>query len=98
MTVNATVTVAQAASVLVVPNAAVHTTNGTSTVTVYSGGQQVSTEVDPGLVGDTLTEIKGGLNEGDQVVLPTVRLSTSQRGNTFGGGGIRVGGGIRGGG
>lgn len=69
------------------------------TVLVYSGGQQVSTEVETGLVGDTLTEIKGGLNEGDQIVLPTVRLSNSQRGNTFGGGGIRVGGGgLRGGG
>jgi len=98
MTANATVTVAQASNVIVVPNAAVHTTNATTTVIVYSGGQQVSTEVETGLVGDTLTEIRGGLDEGDQLVLPTVRLSTTQKGNAFGGGGIRVGGGLRGGG
>lgn len=93
MTANVTVTVAQASNVLVVPNAAVQTVNGTPTVTVYSGGQQVSTEVEPGLVGDSTIEIKGGLNEGDRVVLPTPRLSGAQRS-----GGGRFGGGFRGGG
>jgi HlyD family secretion protein len=98
MTTNATVTVAQASNVLLVPNAAVQTVSGTPMVTVYSGGQQVSTEVEPGLVGDTTTEIKGGLKEGDRVVLPTPRLSgASSRSGTGrgGGGGIPV---FRGGG
>jgi HlyD family secretion protein len=99
MTANVTVTVAQASNVLVVPNAAVQTVNGTPTVTVYAGGQQVSTEVEPGLVGDTTTEIKGGLNEGDRVVLPTPRLSGTTRSGSGrvggGGGGIPV---FRGGG
>jgi HlyD family secretion protein len=93
MTTNASVTVAQASNVLVVPNAAVQTTGGTPTVTVYSGGQQVSTEVEPGLVGDTATEIKGGLKEGDRVVLPTPRLSgaSSRSGSgRVGGGGVPV--------
>jgi HlyD family secretion protein len=93
MTANVAVTVAQASNVLVVPNAAVQTVNGIPTVTVYAGGQQVSTEVEPGLVGDTTTEIKGGLKEGDRVVLPTPRLSGTTRsgaGRTGGGGGIPV--------
>jgi multidrug efflux pump subunit AcrA (membrane-fusion protein) len=93
MTANVTVTVAQASNVLLVPNAAVQTVNGTPTVTVYAGGQQVSTEVEPGLAGDTTTEIKGGLKEGDRVVLPTLRLSGTTRsgsGRSGGGGGIPV--------
>lgn len=89
MTTNATVTVAQASDVLVVPNAAVQTVSGTTTVTVYSGGQQVSTEVVAGLVGDTTTEIKGGLSEGERVVLPTLRASGTQKAGT----GTRGGGG-----
>ncbi len=60
MTANVTVTGAQANNVLVVPNAAIQTVNGTPTVTVYAGGQQVATEVEPGLAGDTTTELKGG--------------------------------------
>src|SRR5713101_5529455 len=93
MTANVTVTVAQANNVLVVPNAAIQTVNGTPSVTVYAGGQQVSTEVEPGLAGDTTTEIKGGLKEGDRVVLPTLRLSGTTRsgtGRSGGGGGIPV--------
>jgi membrane fusion protein, macrolide-specific efflux system len=93
MTANVTVTVAQASNVLVVPNAAVQTVNGTPMVTVYAGGQQVSTEVEPGLAGDTTTEIKAGLKEGDRVVLPTLRLSGTPRsgsGRSGAGGGIPV--------
>ena len=95
MTANVSVTVAQASNALLVPNAALQTVNGTPTVSVYRGGQQVSTEVETGLAGDTTTEIKGGLNEGDQVVLPTPRTSGTSRngGNSFGGGPIRGGGG-----
>ena len=102
MTVNAAVTVAQADNVVRVPNAAVHTAGGTTTVTVLSNGQQVPTEVVPGIVGDTYTEIKAGLNAGDKVVLPSLRTATTTSGGGFkggglgglgGGGGFRVGGG-----
>src|ERR1700674_5407803 len=101
MTVNASVTVAQADNAVRVPNAAVRTTGGTTMVTVLSKGQQVPTEVITGVVGDTYTEIKAGLNEGDTVVLPAIRTTTgttSNGGNLIRGGGGLGGGGVRGGG
>jgi len=99
MTANAAVTIAEADNVIRVPNAAVRTTGGTTMVTVLSQGQQVPTEVITGVVGDTYTEIKAGLNEGDTVVLPTLRTTGTTtggnllRGGGFGGGGFRVSGG-----
>ena len=101
MTANASVTVAQADNAVRVPNAAVRTTGGTTMVTVLSKGQQVATEVITGVVGDTYTEIKAGLNEGDTVLLPALRTTTGTtnnggnliRGGGFGGGGVRGGGG-----
>jgi len=99
MTANASVIVAQADNAVRVPNAAVHTTGGTTMVTLLSSGQQVATEVVTGVVGDTYTEIKAGLNEGDRVVLPSLRTTGAAtnggnlvRGGGFGGGGLRVGG------
>jgi multidrug efflux pump subunit AcrA (membrane-fusion protein) len=102
MTANASITVAQADNAVRVPNAAVHTQGGTTMVTVLSNGQQVATEVVTGVVGDTYTEIKAGLNEGDRVVLPALRTpgSTGTGGNLIrgGGGGFGGGGVVRGGG
>ena len=101
MTANAAVTVAQADNAVRVPNAAVHTTAGTTMVTVLTKGQQVPTEVITGVIGDTYTEIKAGLNEGDVVVLPTIRTTTgTTNGNSLirGGGGFGGGGVVRGGG
>ena len=101
MTANASITVAQADNAVRVPNAAVRTTGGTTMVTVLSKGQQVPTEVITGVVGDTYTEIKAGLNERDTVVLPALRTTTGT-GNSNnlvrGGGGFGGGGVIRGGG
>src|SRR5438445_157969 len=101
MTANAAVTVAQADNAIRVPNAAVQTQGGTTTVNVLANGQQVSTEVVTGIVGDSYTEIKAGLSEGDKVVLPALRTTGTSttnsnnllRGGGFGGGGIRSGGG-----
>ena len=101
MTANASVTVAQADNAVRVPNAAVRTTGGTTMVTVLAKGQQVPTEVITGVVGDTYTEIKAGLNEGDTVVLPAIRTTTGtgnsnnliRGGGGFGGGGVVRGGG-----
>jgi hypothetical protein len=69
---------------------------GQAYVNVYSGGQQVQTAIETGVVGDQFTEVTGGLNEGEQVVMPTIRTSTtsgSGRGGFGSGGGIRVGNG-----
>ena len=101
MTANASVIVAQADNAVRVPNAAVRTTGGTTMVTVLSKGQQVPTEVITGVVGDTYTEIKAGLNDGDTVVLPALRTTTGtgngsnlvRGGGGFGGGGVIRGGG-----
>ena len=95
MTANASVTVAQADNAVRVPNAAVRTTGGTTMVTVLSKGQQIPTEVITGVVGDTYTEITAGLNEGDVVVLPTIRTTTgaASSGNLLRGGGGGFGGG-----
>jgi multidrug efflux pump subunit AcrA (membrane-fusion protein) len=100
MTTNASVTTAEADSVLLLPNAAIRTTNGATAVTLLVNGQQVSTEVVVGLQGDSLTEVKAGLNEGQQVVLPTLRVTTTASGGTRGllGGGGGFGGGGRAGG
>ena len=99
MTANAAVTVAQVDNAVRVPNAAVHTQGGTTMVTVLANGQQVPTEVVTGVVGDTYTEIKAGLNEGDRVVLPALRTPTGTGGNLVrGGGGFGGGGIVRGGG
>jgi HlyD family secretion protein len=101
MTTNASVTVAQADNAVRVPNTAVRTSGGTSMVTVLSNGQQVATEVITGVVGDTFTEIKGGLNEGDTVVLPAIRTTTgttTNGNNLVRGGGLGGGGVVRGGG
>jgi multidrug efflux pump subunit AcrA (membrane-fusion protein) len=97
MTANASVVVAQADNAVRVPNAAVHTTAGTTMVTVYANGEQVPTEVVVGIVGDTTTEIKAGLNEGDRVVLPALRTGTTT-GTGAGAGGLLRGGGLGGGG
>ena len=99
MTVNAAITVAESDNVVRVPNAAVRTTAGTTMVTVLTNGQQVSTEVVTGVIGDTYTEIKAGLNAGDQVVLPSLRTTgTTTNGTVRGGslGGLGGGGGFRG--
>jgi HlyD family secretion protein len=96
MTANAAVTVAEADDVVRVPNAAVRTTGGTTMVTVLSNGQQLPTEVVTGVVGDTYTEIKAGLDAGTSVVLPSLRTTgTTTGGTTFRGGGL---GGLGGGG
>ena len=66
------VTTANAENVLYVPTAAVRTAGGQSTVTVLDGGKQVPKRVQVGVQGDQGTEIKSGLNEGDQVVIASL--------------------------
>jgi macrolide-specific efflux system membrane fusion protein len=95
------VTTASADNVLLVPTAAVRTAGGRSTVTVLSGGKQVPKVVETGAQGDQGTEIKSGLNEGDQVVIPDAGTGTGgggfPAGRFPGGGGIGGGAGAGGG-
>jgi HlyD family secretion protein len=96
MTANATVTVSKATNALSVPNLAITHAAGQAYVNAYAGGQQVQTPVETGVVGDQFTEVTGGLNDGEQIVLPTVKVTSgtgTNRGGGFGGGGVRVGAG-----
>ncbi|MHB8572764.1 MAG: efflux RND transporter periplasmic adaptor subunit [Candidatus Dormibacteria bacterium] len=95
MTSNAVVTVAQVDNAVAVPNAAITRSGGTATVVVQQGKDQVTTEVEPGLVGDSLTEVRAGLSAGDVVVLPSLHASSSSAAGRGGGGGL---GGLGGGG
>lgn len=64
------VTVATANSVLAVPSTALFTgQNNQTQVDVWSQGQAYATNVVIGSVGSTLTEIKSGLTQGEQVML-----------------------------
>src|SRR5215472_8478176 len=94
MTANATVTVSKVTGALVVPNLAISHLGTQAYVLVYANGAQTQTAVELGVIGDQFTQVTGGLNDGEQIVLPTVRSATgssTNRGGGFGGGG----GGIR---
>lgn len=91
-------------NVLLVPNAAVLTSGGVSTVRVLKNGQVSSIEVTIGESSDTQTEITSGLSEGDTVVTSAAvtGTSTTSSGGTspfsrsiFGGGGFGGGTAVR---
>jgi macrolide-specific efflux system membrane fusion protein len=95
------VTTSTAQNVLYVPTAAVRTAGGQSTVTVQQGGTQVVKRVQIGVQGGQGTEIKSGLNEGDEVVISTAAGgSNGSQTQTRPGGGVGggIGGGMGGGG
>ncbi len=99
----AVVTTASAANVLAVPATAITTSGTKHTVTAVVNGADVVTTVQVGVVGDSYTEVKSGLTEGEQIVLPVVRTSSTTGtrttdSNPFGGGaGGGPGGGTGGG-
>jgi multidrug efflux pump subunit AcrA (membrane-fusion protein) len=88
MTTNAAVVVAQAQSVLAVPNQAITRQGGQASVLVYADGQQVRTPIEIGIQGDTTSEVTAGLRAGDRIVLPAPRTgqtAPAQRGGGLGG-------------
>ncbi|MFF9066195.1 efflux RND transporter periplasmic adaptor subunit [Streptomyces sp. NPDC014891] len=86
-TASATVTVSQVEDALYVPGAAVTSAGGQTTVTVLENGTPVVRTVTVGIAGSTGTEIKSGLEEGDQVQL-TVATGTGGSGAQLPGGGF----------
>ena len=101
-TTTVVVTIASKANVLSVPSTAVTTVGGLSFVNVMTNGVETRTPIQVGLVGDALTEVTSGLNEGQEVVLPAA-ASTSTSNNPFanlggGFGGLGGAGGFGGGG
>ncbi len=94
------VVVDRADDVLSVPSSSVTTAGGRTTVTVLENGREVVTPVEVGVRGDTMTEIRSGLREGDEVVRRLAGTGTTGgfgRFPGFGGFGggtrVRVGGG-----
>ncbi len=88
-----TVVTAEAQDVLTVPSAVVQTAGGRSVVTVLRAGNQVQVPVQVGLEGDQTTEIRSGLAENEQVVIPTSSSGTGFPSEGFPGGGVlQVGG------
>lgn len=93
MSGTANVLIASKQDVLVVPNLAIRSQGGRRFVQVLRDGQTADAEVTFGISNDTVTEVTGGLEEGDVVVLPTPRAVTTQPG-----GGAQLIGGPGGGG
>jgi multidrug efflux pump subunit AcrA (membrane-fusion protein) len=97
MTANVSVIVAEADNVLHVPSSAVTTRGGGSTVTVVNGKSQQVVSVVTGMRGDNGTVIQSGLTQGQQVLVPSARVSSSAGTATgtvrgLGGGGLGGGG------
>lgn len=86
-TASLSITTGTKSGVLVAPTSAITTVGNRHTVVVRRGDQDVTVPVEIGIVGDTTTEIVGGVSEGDQLVLPTVATSTNNGFPRGGGGG-----------
>lgn len=72
-------------NVLILPNRAIHSSNGQHIVTILSEGNQVTVPVTLGLTNDTNSEIaSGNIHDGDTVVLNATSATTT----STGGGGI----------
>jgi multidrug efflux pump subunit AcrA (membrane-fusion protein) len=86
--------------VILIPSAAISTTNGVSTVRIMKKGNVTSTDVETGLSNDTQTEIITGVNVGDTIVTSSTNGTTKTTTGTssiFGGiGGRGFGGGTPG--
>jgi HlyD family secretion protein len=67
-------------NVMVVPNEALHESDGSYTVTVVQNGKQVQRQVDVGLAGADTTEIRDGLKEGEEVVTQIIQPETTTSG------------------
>ena len=101
MTASASIVTQVDADVLLVPNAAVKTdTTGASYVQVLEAPDGTPTNVNVvlGPAGDTHTEIKSGLTEGQQVVTQTITPGSSTAGASRSGLSVLGGGGRAGGG
>jgi macrolide-specific efflux system membrane fusion protein len=77
MSATANIITATKDNVLLIPSAAVHTTNGTSTVSVLQNGQPTAVEVTIGDASDSQTEIVSGLSEGQTIITNIVSTQSS---------------------
>jgi macrolide-specific efflux system membrane fusion protein len=92
------ITVKQVSDAVVVPTAAIHYEGGNAVVYQMEAGKQVSKQVTVGMTSGGQTQIVSGLNDGDQVVVPSRGTGTgTTRGGTGTGGTGRGTGGLGGG-
>jgi membrane fusion protein, macrolide-specific efflux system len=98
------VTTAEAANVIRVPVAALHTTGGQNTVQVVATAGTETRTVTVGVIGDQYIEITAGLAAGDQVLISTksstnssANSNSNQQGTMMGGDGAPPAGGPGGG-
>lgn len=77
MSASASIIVNRKDHVLLVPNGAIQTQSGQSTVTVMKNGVATQTEVMIGQSNDLETEIVNGLKEGDVITIGTTATSSS---------------------
>ena len=86
MTATVTITYESATNVLVVPNAAITRTGSTATtVNVQVNGVATEKTIQTGLSNSTMTQVTGGISEGDELVY--YRTSSSSSSSSGGGGG-----------
>lgn len=78
MSATADVVLVSRRDVLIVPNLAIRSAGGRRYVEVLRDGKPVRAEVTFGAASDAVTEVAGGLAEGDLVVLPEGRSTTTQ--------------------
>jgi HlyD family secretion protein len=71
-------------NVLLVPNRAVRTQGRSKVVDVFDGDKTVTKTVETGASNDQLTEITSGLQEGEQVVIPSTTIRSTSNGNIRG--------------
>jgi HlyD family secretion protein len=78
MTASCDFLAAKADDTLYLPSRAVRDAEGGHFVTVLQGNQSVDVPVQVGVVGDDRTEIRQGLREGEEVVLPSLVAGSQQ--------------------
>jgi RND family efflux transporter MFP subunit len=98
MSAQIVITVQSRENVLAVRSSAIQGRRGQYTVQVIQGGKPVSRPVQVGLTTAAYTEITGGLNEGDEVVVGVITQGGAASPSARGGGGGGFGGGGFGGG
>lgn len=85
MSVDANIILAQKTGVLVVPTAAISSSNGQSYASVLKNGRPLSTPISVGLVSSTYTEIVSGLSLGDQIITGKNQPASSSASSVFNG-------------
>jgi len=88
MTANVAVEVTRRENVLLVPNRAVRTQGRNRIVEVMVDGKPVVRPVTVGLSNDQFTEIANGLQEGDEVVIPSTTTAAPRVSGPGGFGGV----------